>query len=77
MNAAAPAPEPSGLKAKARRLAEPVVARARHELVRAAADDQQALRAEVTELRAELVRQRAEHQAALAAINEELDALRR
>ncbi len=64
-----------GLKARAKRLAAPVVAKARHEVVKATADDQLALRAEVAELRAELVRQRAEHQAELAAIHEELNAL--
>jgi hypothetical protein len=71
-------PGPSGnpgLKARARRLAAPVVAKARNEVVKATADDQLALRAEVAELRAELVRQRAEHQAELAAIHEELAAL--
>lgn len=65
----------AGLKAKAKRLAAPVVAKAREEVVRATADDQLALRAEVAELRAELVRQRAEHQAELAAIHEELSGL--
>lgn len=68
-------PPPTGLKAKARRMAAPVVAKARQEIVRAAADDQANLRAEVAELRAELTRQRAEHAAAMAAINEELAGL--
>jgi len=63
------------LKARAKRLAAPVVAKAREEVVKATADDQLALRAEVAELRAELVRQRAEHEADLAAVNEELHAL--
>jgi hypothetical protein len=65
----------AGLKARAKRLAAPVVAKARDEVVRATADDQLALRAEVAELRAELARQRAEHQAELAAIHEELAGL--
>lgn len=69
------ASEPVGLKAKARKLAEPAVARVRQELVRAAADDQAGLRAEVAELRAELARQRAEHAAEIAAIHEELAGL--
>ena len=68
-------PASEGLKARAKRLAAPVVAKARHEVVRATADDQLALRAELAELRAELVRQRAEHQAEIAAIHEELAAL--
>lgn len=66
---------PSGIKARARRLAAPVVAKARQEVVRATADDQLTLRAEVAELRAELARQRAEHQAEIAAIHEELAGL--
>lgn len=61
-----------GIKERAKRLAAPVVAKARNEVVKATADDQLALRAEVADLRAELVRQRAEHQAELAAIHEEL-----
>lgn len=64
-----------GLKARAKRLAAPVVAKAREEVIRVTADDQLALRAELAELRAELARQRAEHQAELAAIGEELAAL--
>jgi len=70
-----PPSEPGGIKARARRLAAPVVAKARQEIHRAASDDQQALRAEVDELRAELARQRAEHAAAIAALNEELAGL--
>ena len=66
---------PTGIKAKARRLAAPVVAKAREEIVRAAADDQVTLRAEVAELRDELRRQRAEHAAEIAALHEELSAL--
>ena len=65
----------TGIKAKARRLAAPVVAKAREEIVRAAADDQVTLRAEVAELRDELTRQRAEHAAEIAALHEELAAL--
>lgn len=68
-------PETPGIKARARRLAAPVVNKARQEIVRAAADDQNSLRAEVAELREELARQRAEHQAELAAVHEELAAL--
>jgi hypothetical protein len=64
-----------GLKARAKRLAAPVVAKAREEVVRVTADDQLVLRAELAELRAELARQRAEHQAELAAIHEELAGL--
>lgn len=64
-----------GLKARAKRMAAPVVAKAREEVVRVTADDQLALRAELAELRAELARQRAEHQAELAAIHEELAGL--
>ena len=63
---------PATLKAKARKLAEPVLARARTEMARAANDDVAALRAEVVELREELERQRAEHAAAIAALHEEL-----
>ena len=66
---------PSGIKARAKRLAAPVVAKARQEVVRATADDQLTLRAEVAELRAELARQRAEHQAEIAALHEELSGL--
>ena len=66
---------PGGIKARARRLAAPVVAKARDEIVRAAADDQVTLRAEVAELRDELARQRAEHRAEIAALHEELAAL--
>lgn len=68
-------PTPTGIKAKAKRLAAPVVNKARQEIVRAAADDQATLRAEVAELRAELSRQRAEHAAEIAALHEELAAL--
>ena len=64
-----------GLKARAKRLVAPVVAKARQEVVNATAHDQLALRAEVAELRTELARQRAEHQAELAAVHEELAAL--
>ncbi|MFN8017730.1 MAG: hypothetical protein U0P45_06370 [Acidimicrobiales bacterium] len=71
-----PAPEAAGIKARARRLAAPVVNKARQEIVRAAADDQSSLRAEVAELRDELARQRAEHQAELAGLQEELAAVR-
>lgn len=67
--------EPAGFKAKARKLAEPAVARVRQELVRAAADDQAGVRAELAELRAELARQRGEHAAEIAALHEELAAL--
>lgn len=71
-----PGDEPTPtLKARAKRLAAPVVARAREEVVKATAGDLVALRAEVAELRADLVRQRAEHQAELAALHEELDGL--
>ena len=73
-----PAPDdaaPSGIKARARRLAAPVVAKARQEVVKATADDYVSLRAEVAELRAELTRQRAEHAAELAAVNEEIAGL--
>ena len=66
---------PSGIKARARRLAAPVVAKARQEVVKATADDQLSLRAEVAELRAELLRQRAEHQSEIAALHEELAGL--
>ena len=52
-----------------------MVAKARHEVVKATADDQISLRAEVAELRAELARQRAEHQADIAALQEELSGL--
>jgi hypothetical protein len=73
---APPALDATGsLRARARRLAAPMVARARHELARAAADDQAALRAEVAELRGELARVRAEHAAATAALYEELASL--
>jgi len=65
----------SSLKARAKHLAAPLVARARQEVVNATAHDQLALRAEVAELRTELARQRAEHQAELAAVHEELAAL--
>lgn len=69
-------PVPStGLKAKARRVAAPVVAKARQEIVRAAADDQQALRAEVAALRMELTRQAASHAAEIAALREEVAGL--
>ena len=67
--------EPAGIKARARRLAAPVVAKARQEVVRATADDQAVLRAELAELRAELARQRAEHAAEIAALHEELAGL--
>lgn len=73
--AAASEPAPAGLKARARRLAAPVVAKAREEMVRAAADDRDAVRAELAELRVELARQRAEHAAAIAALNEEIAGL--
>ena len=69
--------EPTGLKARAKRLAAPVVAKARAELVRAAETEHAELRAELDELRADLRRQRAEHAAELAALHEELAALRR
>ena len=68
-------PGAAGIKARARRLAAPVVAKARQEVVRATADDQLNLRAELAELRAELARQRAEHAAEIAALHEELAAL--
>ncbi|MCB0964368.1 MAG: hypothetical protein KDA98_13900, partial [Acidimicrobiales bacterium] len=63
MTAASDDAGPSGIKARARRLAAPVVAKARQEVVRATADDQVTLRAELAELRDELARQRAEHAA--------------
>jgi F0F1-type ATP synthase membrane subunit b/b' len=65
----------TGLKAKARRVAAPVMAKARQEIVRAAADDQQALRAEVAELRTDLARQAASHAAEIAALREEVAGL--
>ena len=70
-----PDPTASGIKARAKRFAAPVVAKARQEVVKATADDQLSLRAEVAELRAELARQRAEHQADIAALQEELSGL--
>lgn len=70
-----PAPEPNTtaarLKAKARQVATPVVARVRNELDRAAAGEIEALRAELDELRGEVNRLRAEHAAALAAYRED------
>ena len=67
---------PSGIKARARRLAAPVVAKARQEVVRATADDQLNLRAELADLRAELARGSApEHAAEIAALHEELAGL--
>lgn len=74
--ASAPSLDATGsLRARARRLARPLVDRARHELAHAAAIDQAALRTEVAELRAELARARAEHAAVTAALYEELAAL--
>ena len=76
--------EPQGLSASApsslagrarqatRRLAAPLVDRARAELARAAAHENAALRAEVADVRAELVRTRTTQAAELAALHEEL-----
>ncbi|MBK6855217.1 MAG: hypothetical protein IPG97_01255 [Microthrixaceae bacterium] len=59
------------IKAQARRVATPVVARVRSELDRATAGEVAALRAELAELRAEVTRLRAEQEAALAAQRED------
>lgn len=59
-------------RAVARRLASPLVERARAELALAAEREQAALHAEVAELRQELVRTRTAHAAELAALHEEL-----
>ncbi|WP_426573395.1 hypothetical protein [Aquihabitans sp. McL0605] len=64
-----------GIKARAKRLAAPVVAKARQEVVRATGDDLLTMRAELAELRADLARQRAEHAAEIAALHEELAGL--
>ncbi len=59
------------LKAKARSVATPVVAKVRYELDRATGGEVDSLRAEVAELRAEVSQLRAEHAAALAALQED------
>lgn len=59
------------LKAKARQVATPVVARVRSELDRAAGGEVEVLRSEVAELRAEVSRLRSEHAAAIAALQED------
>jgi len=69
-------PNPSTWKAKAKKLAAPVVDRARHEMMRVAGTEIEALRTEIAQLRDELDRQRAEHSAAIAALSEELAASR-
>lgn len=66
-----PATTSARLKARARQVATPVVARVRAELDRAAAGEVAALRSEVAELRAEVQRLRAEQAAALAALAED------
>lgn len=67
----APPSAAARLKAKARQVATPVVARVRTELDRAAGAEVEALRAEVAELRAEVGRLRSEHAAAMAALQED------
>ncbi len=59
-------------RALARRLAAPMVERARAELALGAAGQQAVLQAEVDELRRELVRTRTAHAAELAVLHEEL-----
>lgn len=76
IEAVGPAPEVPGstsarLKAKARQVATPVVAKVRYELDRATGGEVDSLRAEVAELRAEVSQLRAEHAAALAALEED------
>lgn len=68
---AVPATTAARVKAKARQVATPVVARVRTELDRAASGEVESLRGEVAELRAELARLRAEHAAAIAALQED------
>jgi hypothetical protein len=82
--AAPPAPQPGDgkwsaatLKARARQAATPIIDKVRHELATAAEQEQAELRAEVAELKDLIVRTRSEHAAELAALHEELAAVRR
>ena len=60
-------------KDRSRQVLAPVVARARLELARAAATEQEDLRREVSALRDEITRVRSDHAAELAALHEQID----